>query len=98
LVCELASLAGGGDEVVVVFDGRADGGEVEEAAAAGITALFAPGGPNAADHAIVALLESIEDPSAVTVVTSDAVLADAVRRVGASVEGAGTFRRRLDDG
>ena len=36
-------------------------GEVEAAAARGIEARFAPGGPNAADHAIVALVGSLDD-------------------------------------
>jgi hypothetical protein len=81
----------------VVFDGRPGLGEVDAAAAAGITARFAPGGPNAADRAIVELLASFADPLPVTVVTSDAALADSVRRAGVAVEGAKTFRGRLPD-
>ena len=96
LVDQLVSLAERGEDVVVVFDGRPGSGEVEAAEAAGVTALFAPGGPNAADHAIVALLRSIDDPAGVVVVTSDAALADAARRAGASVEGSKSFRARLD--
>ena len=97
LVAQLASsLVARGDDVIVVFDGRPDAGEVETAAAAGVTALFAAGGPDAADHAIVALLESVEHPDALTVVTSDAALARAARRAGASVEGASGFRARLE--
>jgi predicted RNA-binding protein with PIN domain len=91
LVVELATLVGPGTEVTVVFDGRSQGTEQEEAEAAGVAALFAPGGPNAGDHAIVSLVRSAEDPGAITVVTSDAALADAVRDAGASVQGSGAF-------
>lgn len=85
------------DGVTIVFDGRPDPGERAAAREAGVTILFAPGGPNAADHAIVALLRSIEEPRDVTVVTSDAALADAVRQAGATVLGARAFRRQLED-
>ena len=97
LVTDLATLVGPDAEVTVVFDGRPGPGEVDAAAALGITARFAPGGPNAADHAIVALLRSLGDDAAVTVVTSDAALADSVRRVGVAVEGVKAFRGRLPD-
>ena len=50
-------------------------------------------GRNAADDEIVRLVS--EDPDAL-VVTSDAELARRVHALGARVEGAGTFRRRLE--
>jgi predicted RNA-binding protein with PIN domain len=99
LVSELATLVGPDTIVTVVFDGRPGAGEVDAAAALGITARFAPWGPNAADHAIVALLPSLTDDGdggAVTVVTSDAALADSVRHAGVAVEGVKAFRDRLD--
>jgi len=101
LVTQLATLVGPNVEVTVVFDGRAGPGEVGAADAAGVTARFAPGGPNAADHAIVALLPSLLPPSGheteVTVVTSDAALADSVRRTGVAVVGVRAFRELLPD-
>jgi predicted RNA-binding protein with PIN domain len=95
LVSDLATLVGAGSEVTVVFDGRPDPGEMDAAAAAGVTARFAPGGPNAADDAIVELLPGLAERGAVTVVTSDAALADAVRRAEVAVEGVRAFRGRL---
>jgi len=95
LVSDLATLVGPDTSVTVVFDGRPALGEVDAADTVGITALFAPGGPNAADHAIVELLHVLDDCAAVTVVTSDGALADSVRRAGAAVEGVKAFRGRL---
>jgi predicted RNA-binding protein with PIN domain len=97
LVSDLATLVGADSEVTVVFDGRPGPGEVDAAAAAGVTARFAPGGPNAADHAIVELLPGLGEQEAVTVVTSDGALADSVRRTGVAVEGVKAFRGRLPD-
>jgi predicted RNA-binding protein with PIN domain len=94
LIGELESFAeSSGDEVAVVFDGRPfelddDGGRVEVG--------FAPGGRNAADHAIADMVRADDDPAALTVVTSDRELEDAVRAAGAEVLGSGAFRRRLD--
>lgn len=52
---------------------------------------------NAADHEIMRRLELERDPSAVRVVTSDRWLADRAIAVGATVEGAASFRARLDE-
>jgi hypothetical protein len=53
-------------------------------------------GRDAADDEIVALLEA-RGAAGTRVVTSDAELARRVRALGAGVEGAGSFRRRLDE-
>ena len=50
-------------------------------------------GRNAADDEIVRLVSGTGDA---LVVTSDAELSARVRELGAGVEGAGTFRRRLE--
>ncbi len=51
---------------------------------------------NAADDEIIRLLSLDEQPAAVRVVTSDRWLADRAWAAGASVEGADTFRIRLE--
>jgi predicted RNA-binding protein with PIN domain len=54
--------------------------------------------PDAADDEIIRRLRADEQPSAVRVVTSDRWLADRAWAAGASVEGADTFRTRLETG
>ncbi len=82
-----------GDELTVIFDGRPF--ELDDAP--GVSVEFATRrGPNAADDDIAALVERDPDPGSLTVVTSDRTLAGRVRRAGATVMGAGEFRRRLD--
>ena len=51
---------------------------------------------NAADDEIMRRLVGAPEPALVRVVTSDRALADAARGVGATVEGADSFRRRLE--
>jgi predicted RNA-binding protein with PIN domain len=94
LVDELGSL-GGDDEITVVFDGRPTPAESARAAPTGMTVSFAPGGPNAADDAIVALVRTLERPEQTVVVSSDRALVDRVRRLGARIESAKSFRSRL---
>jgi predicted RNA-binding protein with PIN domain len=94
LIAELEHFAAAsGDEVAVVFDGRPfpleDDGRVEVG--------FAPGGRNAADHAIADWVRDDPEPGSITVVTSDRELENAVLRDGAEVLGSGAFRRRLDE-
>ncbi len=90
-IAELA--AEGGEPITVVFDGRAPRQPLD---APGVEVEFAPGGPNAADDRIVAMVADDDDPSSLRVVTSDRALVNRVRARGASVESAGAFRRRLD--
>jgi predicted RNA-binding protein with PIN domain len=54
-------------------------------------------GRDAADDEIARLAAADKDPATLTVVTSDATLGARVREAGALVEGAGSFRRRLDE-
>ena len=80
--------------VTVVFDGRPF-----ELQGDALAVKFASHpGPNAADDDIAALVERAPRPDELTVVTSDATLADRVRARGAGVMGARTFRRRLEGG
>jgi predicted RNA-binding protein with PIN domain len=94
LVGELEAFAvATGDDVAVVFDGRPfelEGGGLVEVG-------FAPGGRNAADHAIADRVRDEPEPAGLTVVTSDRELEEAVRAAGAAVLGSGAFRRRLDE-
>jgi predicted RNA-binding protein with PIN domain len=81
-----------GDEVTVVLDSRPF-----DVPATALRVEFAyPAVPNAADDVIVKLLERESDPRSIEVVTSDARLAERVGALGASVIGAGSFRRLLD--
>jgi predicted RNA-binding protein with PIN domain len=95
LVVELGSLAAAtGDDLTVVFDGEPFEVEPPE----GVGVRFATRrGRNAADDDIAALVERAADPAALSVVTSDGDLARRVRDAGATVLGAGEFRRRLGD-
>ena len=52
--------------------------------------------PNSADDEIVRRLRADPDPAAVRVVTSDRWLADRAYAAGASVEGADSFRTRIE--
>jgi predicted RNA-binding protein with PIN domain len=94
LVADLARL-GDAAEITVVFDGRPTTGEEDEAAATGVQVSFAPGGPNAADDAIVAMVRGLVDPADTVVVTSDRALVERVRQLGTTVESVTVFRARL---
>jgi predicted RNA-binding protein with PIN domain len=52
--------------------------------------------PNSADDEIVRRLKADPNPAAVRVVTSDRWLADRASAAGASVEGAASFRTRIE--
>ena len=81
-----------GDPVTVVFE-RAPSPEIHSDR---VEVAHAPRpGQNAADDEIVRMLEQDLDPGETTVVTSDRDLVDRVQSLGASVEPAAAFRRRL---
>ena len=98
LVHQLQQLARtSGDAVTVVLDGR----PLRDLPAGmhdGVEVIYARRhGRNAADDRIVELLlEEVDEPAAVEVVTSDRDLADRARRAGATVSGAGALLRRLE--
>jgi predicted RNA-binding protein with PIN domain len=93
LVEELERFADGtGEAVTVVFDGKPFDLEGES-----VDVLFASRrGRNAADDDIAAIVQRDAQPGELSVVTSDGDLARRVRDAGASVVGAGEFRRLLD--
>ena len=80
-----------GDSVIVVFDYRPR--SFRPGARGGVKARFAGGGPQAADEMIAAMVH--EEPT-YRVVTSDRALRSMVQAAGAEVEGAGSFRHRMD--
>jgi predicted RNA-binding protein with PIN domain len=93
LAAELDAFARVTDQpVAVVFDGRP-----REIDAERVDVRFAARrGRDAADDDIAALAAADADPATLTVVTSDARLAERVEATGARVVGAGVFRRTLD--
>jgi hypothetical protein len=93
LLDALRAFAEGGEDVTVVLDA----GPPDWAGRDGpLEVAIAPRrGRDAADDEIARRLEADPDPAAIRVVTSDGALAERARRLGASVEGAGAFRRRL---
>jgi predicted RNA-binding protein with PIN domain len=84
-----------GEDVTVVFDRRPR--DVEPGRHGEVTVAFASRrGRNAADHEMVEMIEDDDDPTSITVVTSDERLIERVRELGARTASSGTFRRRLD--
>ena len=85
-----------GADVTVVLDGRALDG-LPEGAHGAVEVRYAPRrGRDAADDRIVELVAADEEPSALTVVTSDAALRERVRALGAEVVGSSAFLRRVE--
>ena len=83
-----------GDEVTLVLDAAPPDLAAE---GDGVRVVVAPRpGRGAADDEIARRVGADPQPSSLRVVTSDAALAARVRALGAQVEGAGGFRRRLD--
>jgi uncharacterized protein YaiI (UPF0178 family) len=88
----LGALDGFGEDVTVVLDAPLAGGY--EGSLDVVVARRR--GRDAADDEIVELVAGDPDPGSLRVVTSDGALAARVRALGAEVEGAGAFRRRLE--
>jgi predicted RNA-binding protein with PIN domain len=96
LLDDIAAWRPADETVVVMIDGwpRA---EVPERSWNGLDVRYAHRrGPDGADGAIIEMVRGSDDPTELTVVTSDAQLRSQVLDHGAAVEGAGTFRGRLD--
>jgi predicted RNA-binding protein with PIN domain len=84
-----------GEDITVVFDRQPP--DVAPGAHGTITVAFASRrGRNAADHEIVQMVAEDATPESLTVVTSDAALAERVRELGAKVRSSGSFRRHID--
>ena len=94
LVERLESFAAARNEpVTVIFDG----GPHDAGGGTRVAVSFARrSGRDGADDDIAALVARHPDPGSLTVVTSDAALAERVRAAGAEVVGAGAFLRELD--
>ena len=88
-----ASNAGDGDNVTVVFE-RPPSSAIR---ASRIEVTHAPrAAANSADDEIVRLVQVDAEPHEIRVVTSDKVLAERVRSLGASVYPAESFRELVD--
>jgi uncharacterized protein YaiI (UPF0178 family) len=84
-----------GEDVTMVVDGPAP--DLAEGRPPGVAVVAAPRPRrDAADDEIVRLVAAAPEAGGIRVVTSDAALGERVRALGAAVEGAGSFRRRLD--
>jgi predicted RNA-binding protein with PIN domain len=93
LIEALRELAGPEDDVVVVLDAGPESWAGRKGA---LEVAIAPRrGRNAADDEIARRLDADDDPTSIRVVTSDNELAARARARGATVVGAGEFRRRL---
>jgi predicted RNA-binding protein with PIN domain/nicotinic acid mononucleotide adenylyltransferase len=81
-----------GDRVAIVLDGRPLHG-VPEGVHEGVLVAYARrAGRDAADDRVIEEIARDRDPASLTVVTSDRVLAERARELGATVEGATSLR------
>ena len=93
LVEELAEYAAAtGEPVTVVLDSRPFPIDAER-----VDVRFASPGRDAADDAIVEMIAGHNEPSSLTVATSDRGLVTRARELGAATMSAGALRRRLDE-
>jgi rRNA-processing protein FCF1 len=76
---------------------RLEAAAARYARASGEDVVVVREGPVTADEEIVRLVEADPEPGRLRVVTSDRELAERARRLGASVEGAASFRRRVEE-
>jgi predicted RNA-binding protein with PIN domain len=84
-----------GDRICVVFDGRPLP-DVPEGVHRGVLVAYATrAGRDAADDRIVDEVAGDRDPASLVLVTSDRVLAERVRTLGATVEGVATLLDRI---
>lgn len=83
------------EEITVVFDRRPP--DLAPGHHGAVTVAFASRrGRNAADHDIAEMVAKDPVPGSLTVVTSDAALAEQVRALGARVRSSGAFRRQVE--
>lgn len=92
----LGSLVTADTVVTLVLDGRPISGMPEGPQGNGVHVFYAGPGRDAGDDRLVAFVEGLAQPDAAHVVTSDRALVARVTRLGATVEGAASLRRRLD--
>ena len=86
-----------GEPVLVVADGHPDAW-VPEGTQDRVHVRYAHStARDAADDEIVQVVSRHEEPESLVVVTSDRALEQRVRDLGATTEGAGRFRRRIED-
>jgi predicted RNA-binding protein with PIN domain len=84
------------EEITVVFDRRPP--DVSPGHHGAVMVAFASWrGRNAADHEIARMVADDPAPRSLTIVTSDARLAEKVRALGARVRSSGSFRRQLEE-
>jgi predicted RNA-binding protein with PIN domain len=94
---ELAAASTTSDDLLLVLDGRPLPG-LPEGTHHGVRVLYARRrGPNAADDRIVEEVQHDPNATATLIITSDRGLRDRLIPLGATVEGAGTLLRRLDE-
>jgi predicted RNA-binding protein with PIN domain len=95
-LARLAASSGAEEAFALVLDGRPLP-DLAEGVHGGVLVAYAHRpGRDAADDRIAAEVAADPDPASLTVVTSDRALRERVSALGASVEGAGTLRARLD--
>ena len=97
LLRELAVLHRSGDEeVTVVFDGGPFDDVLDGELLDGISVYFARRGSDA-DHRMLELVRNAAEPSRIIAVTSDRLLDEQLRELGAQTVRSGRFRKALEE-